>query len=102
MRILPAAGSTYSDSVSEPFPIKIYLIRDLLTNLKRHIANVDFPLPVLPSNPTRSLGFRLNDTPLSTSGRSGAYLISRFSTMIIFCLAEDGQYAGRWADSAVA
>ena len=68
------------------------------TNRRRLIANVDLPLPkqasirrderfalrspVLPSNPTRSPPFKVNDTSWRTAGRSGAYFTVRFSTEI--------------------
>ena len=85
------------------------------TNLKMLMANVDFPLPiqrksklnvqiqikkknnepVRPKRPTRSPAFKVNDTSCNTSGRSGAYLMIRFSTTRreSFWLF-DGQYAG--------
>jgi len=65
------------------------------TNRKNAIARVDFPLPVLPTSPIRSLALRLNDTPWSTGSSSGAYLMTRSSTTTKFSEVEDdGQYAG--------
>ena len=85
------------------------------------IANVDFPLPirgksntrlkyrpgsnepVRPRRPTRSPAFRVNDTSWSTAGRSGAYLMTRFSaTRRESFLVFDGQYAGTRWDSITA
>lgn len=69
------------------------------------MASVDFPLPVRPSNPTRSLAFSWNDTFLSTGGSSGAYLTTSPSTAmseLLFSLVEDGQYAGGRLSSMMA
>jgi hypothetical protein len=64
----------------------------------KHQINVQIQIknePVRPSRPTRSPAFKVNDTSCSTAGRSGAYLMLRFSTTRreLF-LAFDGQYAG--------
>jgi hypothetical protein len=57
-------------------------------------------VPVRPSNPTRSLAFRLKDTLCRTGGSSGAYLIVRSSTTSRLSFAElEGQYAGTRLDS---
>lgn len=67
------------------------------------MARVDLPLPVRPNNPIRSPAFNVNEMPWSTAGKSGAYLISKFSTAIresLFVL--DGQYAGTRLDSMMA
>ena len=59
--------------------------------------------PVRPRIPTRSPAFKENDTSCSTAGRSGAYLMSRFSTtrkalLLLFSVFDDGQYAGTRLD----
>ena len=69
------------------------------------MANVDLPLPVRPSRPTRSFALREKDIPRKTAGRSGAYLTVRSSTTSIeslFGLVDDGQYAGGRFDSMIA
>ena len=54
------------------------------------------PLPVRPSNPTFSRGLIEKDTPCKTEGKSGAYLMSRSSTLMRLSDGElvEGQYAG--------
>lgn len=60
-------------------------------------------VPVRPNNPTRSPAFSLKEIPCKTAGRSGAYLISRFSTLMSESLLElEGQYAGTRLDSMTA
>ena len=59
--------------------------------------------PVRPRRPTRSPAFKLNDTLCSTAGRSGAYLMIRFSTTRRESFSVvDGQYAGTRRDSITA
>ena len=68
-----------------------------LTKRNMLIASVDFPLPVRPTKPTRSLALRENETPRRIEGRSGAYLTTRLSTTrsdSLLVLVDDGQYAG--------
>ena len=68
-----------------------------LTKRNMLMASVDFPLPVRPTKPTRSLALRENETPRRTEGRSGAYLTTRLSTTrsdSLLVLVDDGQYAG--------
>ena len=68
-----------------------------LTKRNMLIASVDFPLPVRPTKPTRSLALSENETPRRTEGRSGAYLTTRLSTTrsdSLLVLVDDGQYAG--------
>lgn len=48
------------------------------------IANVLFPDPVRPSKPTLSPARKEKLMSFRTDGRSGAYLIIRFSTEIMF------------------
>jgi len=54
------------------------------------------PLPVRPSNPTFSRGLMAKDTPCKTEGKSGAYLMTRSSTLMRLSDGSlvDGQYAG--------
>jgi hypothetical protein len=74
-----------------------------LTKRKILIASVDLPLPVRPKRPTRSLALRLKETPCKTAGNSGAYLMTRSSTLMrASLLALDGQYAGGRLDSMTA
>ena len=73
------------------------------TNLRILMANVDLPLPVLPKRPTRSLALSWNETFFNTGGSSGAYLITKSSTVINgFALVLEGQYAGGRFDSMTA
>jgi hypothetical protein len=51
MRIVPSVGST---------------------NLKKESANVDLPLPVLPTTPIFSLALTVNVSPFNTGSKSGA------------------------------
>jgi len=87
------------------------------------IASVDFPLPgchqgiraiflaaaldgsepVRPSRPTLSPAFKEKDTLWRTAGNSGAYWITKFSTVIRRLLGVfDGQYAGTLFESMTA
>ena len=59
--------------------------------------------PVRPNKPTLSPAFNVKDTSCKTAGRSGAYLISRFSTTTRESLRVlEGQYAGARFDSMIA
>ena len=59
--------------------------------------------PVRPRRPTRSPAFKVNDTSCSTAGRSGAYLMIRFSATRRESFSPfDGQYAGTRWDSITA
>lgn len=65
-------------------------------NRKRARVNDDFPAPVRPTTPILSLFLTLNEMPLNTGGKSGAYPTSRLSTSMV---PEVGQAAGGFSPS---
>ena len=112
----PLVGSTWTN-----FSYRVTNQEIEPTNLRILIARVDLPLPmkrhhktiikknqranwpVRPNKPTRSPAFNIKETLCKTAGKSGAYLISKSSTVIKKSLLElDGQYAGTRLDSMMA
>ena len=100
--MFPEVGSTY---VARVRSVQEKMNQEIRTNRSMLIASVDFPLPVRPKRPTRSLALSWKDTPCRTGGSSGAYLTTRSSTDnrdSLFVLVAEGQYAGGRFPSMIA